>query len=65
VGNVVSFARDAGQRVAASVGDIDENMDATNRSGFTTVSLTEMFGSDNAHQNVLRCIEEAALSLLK
>ena len=65
VGNVAALAHDAGQRVAAIVGDIDENMDATNRSGFTTVSLTEMFGSDNAHQNVLRCIEEAALSLLK
>ncbi len=65
VGNVAALARDAGQRVAVIVGDIDENMDATNRSGFTTVSLTEIFGSENAHQNVLRCIEEAALSLLK
>ena len=42
------------------VGDIDENMTSPLAHDLHTVNLTEMFGSEKSHAQVLRCIEDAA-----
>lgn len=65
VGNVCELALDAKKRIVAIVGDVDENMIHPLPSSLETFSLTEIFGTESAHQHVLRCIEEAALAYLK
>ena len=65
VGNVQQLAQDAGKQCLAIVGDIDTNMDSTQAETLKTISLTEVFGSDDAHRNTLRCIEDAMLQFLK
>ena len=65
VGSVLDYANEAGTRAMAIVGDIDEAMDSSLRAEIETISITEMFGNDMAMQQVLRCIEDAALDVLK
>lgn len=65
VGNVVHLAGDASKTCAAIVGDIDENMDPELRASLSAISLTERVGSDTAHQQVLRNIEDVALEYLR
>lgn len=65
VGNVQQLARDAGRDCLAIVGDIDENISTVEAQELRTLSLTQLFGSDDAHKNVLRCIEDAMLNYLK
>lgn len=65
VGNVQHLAIDAQKQCVAIVGDIDDNMESTQRQTLTTLNLTEIFGADNAQRNVLRCIEDAMLSYVK
>lgn len=60
VGNVFATATDAGKKTLAIVGDIDENMTSPLARDLHTVSLTDMFGSEKSHAQVLRCIEDAA-----
>ena len=65
VGSVLDYAKEAKKHTMAIVGDIDEAMDAELRAEIEAVSITEMFGSDMAMQQVLRCIEDAASDVLK
>ena len=65
VGNVQKLAQDAGKQCLAIVGDVDTNMESTKVKTLKTISLTEVFGSDDAHRNTLRCIEDAMLQFLK
>ena len=65
VGNVCDLTIDAGKKLAAIVGDIDENMVHPLPPTLETYSLTDLFGTESAHQTVLRCIEEAALAYLQ
>lgn len=65
VGSVLDYANEAGTKAIAIVGDIDDAMDIALRTEIETVSITEMFGNDMALQQVLRCIEDAALDVLK
>ena len=65
VGSVLDYANEAQKRTMAIVGDIDEAMDPELLAEIEAVSITEMFGSDMAMQQVLRCIEDAALDVLK
>jgi len=65
VGNVHQLAQDAGKRCLAIVGDVDTNMNSTQAETLETISLTEVFGLDDAHRNTLRCIEDAMLQFLK
>lgn len=65
VGSVLDYAHEAGTRAMAIVGDIDDAMDAELRAEIETVSITEMFGNDMAMQQVLRCVEDATLDVLK
>jgi glycerate kinase len=65
VGSVLDYANEATKRTMAIVGDIDEAMDSELRAEIEAVSITEMFGSDMAMQQVLRCIEDAASDVLK
>jgi glycerate kinase len=65
VGNVQQLATDANKDCLAIVGDIDENISAVEAQQLRTLSLTQLFGSDDAHKNVLRRIEDAMLSYLK
>lgn len=65
VGNVQQLARDAGRDCLAIVGDIDENISTVEAQELRTLSLTQLFGSDDAHKNVLRRIEDAMLNYLK
>lgn len=65
VGNVQQLARDADKDCLAIVGDIDENISAVEAQQLKTLNLTQLFGSDDAHKNVLRRIEDAMLSYLK
>ena len=65
VGSVLDYANEAGTKAMAIVGDIDEAMDSSLRAEIETISITEMFGNDMAMQQVLRCIEDAALDVLK
>jgi len=65
VGSVLDYANEAKKRTMAIVGDIDDAMDAELRAEIEAVSITEMFGSDMAMQQVLRCIEDAASDVLK
>lgn len=64
VGNVFASARLAGADTVAVVGDVDENMTNPIARELRTVSLTEMFGAQRSHTEVLRCIEDAAHSVL-
>ena len=65
VGNVQQLANDADKECLAIVGDIDENISAVEAQRLRTLSLTQLFGSDDAHKNVLRRIEDAMLNYLK
>jgi len=65
VGSVLDYANEAGTKAMAIVGDIDDAMDTELRAEIETVSITEKFGNDMAMQQVLRCIEDAALDVLK
>jgi glycerate 2-kinase len=65
VGSVLDYAQDAKKRTLAIVGDIDEVMDASLRAEIETISITEMFGTDMALQQVLRCVEDATTDVLK
>lgn len=65
VGNVQQLARDAGRDCLAIVGDIDEDISTVEAQELRTLSLTQLFGSDDAHKNVLRRIEDAMLNYLK
>lgn len=65
VGSVLDYANEAKKRTMAIVGDIDDAMDSELRAEIDAVSITEMFGSDLAMQQVLRCIEDAASDVLK
>lgn len=65
VGSVLDYANEAKKRTMAIVGDIDDAMDAELRAEIEAVSITEMFGSDMAMQQVLRCIEDAASDVLR
>ncbi len=65
VGSVLDYANEAKKHTMAIVGDIDDAMDAELRAEIEAVSITEMFGSNMAMQQVLRCIEDAASDVLK
>ena len=65
VGNVQQLASDYNKDCLAIVGDIDENISAVEAQQLRTLSLTQLFGSDDAHKNVLRRIEDAMLNYLK
>jgi len=65
VGNVQHLALEAGKKVIAIVGDVDEHIDSPEAQSLTTLSLTELFGTDEAHRNVLRRIEDAMLNYLQ
>lgn len=65
VGNVQQLAKDAGKSCLAIVGDVDENITAQEVQELSTINLTQLFGSEDAHRNVLRRIEDAMLSYLK
>lgn len=65
VGSVLDYANEAKKRTMAIVGDIDDAMDAELRAEIEAVSITEMFGSDMAMQQVLRCIEDATSDVLR
>ena len=65
VGNVQHLALEAGKKVIAIVGDVDKHIDSPEAQSLTTLSLTELFGTDEAHRNVLRRIEDAMLSYLQ
>lgn len=65
VGNVQQLANDADKECLAIVGDIDENISAVEAQRLRTLSLTQLFGSDDAHKNVLRRIEDTMLNYLK
>jgi glycerate kinase len=65
VGSVLDYANEAGTKAMAIVGDIDDAMDTELRAEIETVSITEKFGNDMAMQQVLRCIEDATLDVLK
>ena len=65
VGSVFDYAQDAKKRTLAIVGDIDEAMDASLRAEIETISITEMFGTEMALQQVLRCVEDATTDVLK
>lgn len=65
VGNVQHLSRDAGKKCVAIVGDIDEHIETPEAQLLTTLNLTQLFGTDEAHRNVLRRIEDAMLSYLK
>ena len=65
VGSVCDYAAEAGTKVAAIVGDIDDAMDAQLRSRIHAISLIEKFGAEKSNSEVLRCIEMAARDLLQ
>jgi glycerate 2-kinase len=65
VGSVFDYAQDAKKRTIAIVGDIDEAMDSSLRAEIEAINITEMFGADTAHQQVLRCVEDATTEVLK
>lgn len=65
VGSVFAATTQAGKKTLAIVGDIDENIDNPIARELRTISLTDMFGSEMSHTQVLRCIEDAAHSALK
>ena len=65
VGSVLDYATEANTKVMAIVGDIDDAMDTELRAELETISITEMFGHEMAMQQVLRCIEDASLEVLK
>lgn len=65
VGHVQQLAHDAGKDCLAIVGDVDENISAPTANELKTLNLTQLFGSEDAHRNVLRRIEDAMLSYLK
>lgn len=65
VGNVQQLAQDAGKKVVAVVGDVDEHMESANARLLTTLNLTAIYGTDEAHRNVLRRIEDAMASYLQ
>jgi glycerate kinase len=65
VGSVLDYANEAKTKALAIVGDIDDAMDTELRAEIETVSITEMFGTEMAMQQVLRCIEDAASEALK
>ena len=65
VGNIQHLSRDAGKKCIAIVGDVDEHMDTPEAQLLTTLNLTQLFGTDEAHRNVLRRIEDAMLSYLR
>lgn len=64
VGSVIDYAGESGTPFAVIVGDIDDAMEPSLRDTARAISLTEMFGADMAHQQVLRCVEDAARQLL-
>lgn len=65
VGSVCDYAAEAGTRVAAIVGDIDDAMDSHLRARVSAISLTEKFGAERSNSEVLRCLEMAARDLLQ
>lgn len=65
VGSVCDYAEEAGTRVAAIVGDIDEAINSELRTRLHVVSLVETFGVEKSNTEVLRCIEMAARDLLQ
>lgn len=65
VGNVQHLSHDAGKKCVAIVGDVDEHIESPAARSLTTLNLTQLFGTDEAHRNVLRRIEDAMLSYLK
>ena len=65
VGSVYDYATEAGTRVTAIVGDIDDAMSEQLRTQLHVVSLVEKFGSEKSNTEVLRCIELAARDLLQ
>lgn len=65
VGSVYDYATEAGTRITAIVGDIDDAMDEQLRAQLQVVSLVEKFGSEKSNTEVLRCIEMAARDLLQ
>lgn len=65
VGSVWDYATEAGTKVTAIVGDIDEAMDEQLRARLHVVSLVDTFGIEKSNSEVLRCIEMAARDLLQ
>lgn len=65
VGSVWDYATEAGTKMAAIVGDIDEAMDEQLRKQLHVVSLVDTFGSEKSNAEVLRCIELVAHDLLR
>lgn len=65
VGNVQQLAQDAGKKVVAVVGDVDEHMESAQARLLTTLNLTAIYGTDESHRNVLRRIEDAMMSYLQ
>lgn len=65
VGNVHQLAQDAEKSCVALVGDVDEHMDIDITHGMSILNLTQMYGSDDAHKNVLRRIEDAMVNYLQ
>ena len=65
VGSVCDYAAEAGTKVAAIVGDIDDEMDSQLRARVNAISLVEKFGVEKSNSEVLRCIEMVARNLLQ
>ena len=65
VGSVYDYAIEAGTRVTAIVGDIDDAMDEQLRAQLHVVSLVKKFGTEKSNTEVLRCIEMVARDLLQ
>ena len=65
VGSVCDYAAEAGTKVAAIVGDIDDEMDSQLRARVNAISLVEKFGVEKSNSEVLRCIEMVARDLLQ
>ena len=64
VGSVHDWCTNINTEVTAIVGDADPDIDPRQVGDMKVVSLVEMFGSDRAMSEPMRCIEEAARAVL-
>lgn len=64
VGSVRDYCVDANVTVHAVVGDVDPEFDTTQLGDMTVTSLVQLFGVEQSMETPMRCIEDAARSLL-
>ena len=64
VGGMASIAREAALPLLAIVGSADEGAAASHADALDVISLTEMFGADEAFVEPKRCVERAAATWL-